>query len=558
MNTVISDHISSPPRALLGAAVLGIIALLLRKLLSIGSRPANMPPGPPTLPILGNQKQLANVLFPEHVFTAWSKHYGPVYTYMNGSQPWVIVSGAAEATEIFHKRGGQTAGRPTNRMELAMRSGFFPSFMAGAKWRVTRRLWHAVLNVGASRQYLPLQELETKQLLADVAAAAAGWRVHVDRFAGSVATTMMNGQRVTAAEGPDRVAREFGEDLAVFARHATRSKWTEDFPVVWSLPEWMVPARREARRIVEGHMELIMRHWNATKERVARGLSLPCFNKAIMDLLEGGSLRSRLTEAEAAEAGEILVTAAVDTTASSLVNWVGAMAMFPEVQRKAQEEIDRVVGPSRLPDEEDVADLPYVRQMLQELQRWITSVPLGVFHATTEPFQWGPYLIPAGTPMVINSYGIHSDPAVYPNPKAFIPERWEGKLESTASMTDDRIGARSELFAFGAGRRICPGQHLAERGLMLAMSRWLWTFDIRKARDELTGEEIDIDMDDLCPGLVVRLNDVRVDVTPRSAEKADMVKELWDADRKEFLDEHMQWKKSPQGVESVMKKAVRR
>ncbi|KAF9628965.1 Cytochrome P450 [Lasiodiplodia theobromae] len=515
-----------------------------------------MPPGPPTVPFFGNQKQVAGALHPEHIYTKWAKEYGPVYTFMNGSQPWVIVTGTAEAEEIFHKRGSQTAGRPVNRMELTMRSGYFPSFMSGPKWRVTRKLWHSVLNVGASRQYLPLQELEAKNLLSDLAHDPDGrsWRKHVERYGGSVAMTMMNGERITTSS--DRAAREIIDDLTEFSIHSTKAKWIESFPLAWSLPEWAVPARREASRIAERHMKLIMGHWNVTKKRVAEGLSLPCFNKVIMDRLRDGYLANRLTENEAAEAGEILVTAATDTTASSLINWIGAMALFPEVQRKAQEEIDRVIGPDRLPNENDAPDLPYVRQIVQELHRWVTAVPLGVWHANTEPFQWRGYLIPTGTTMIINAYGIHGDPAQYPDPKAFKPERWEGKLESTASMTDERIGARSELFAFGAGRRICPGQHVAERGLFLAISRVLWGFTIEKAKDDTTGEELPIDMDSIRPGIVVALNEFPAVVKPRSAEKARLATELWERDRDEFLDKNLQWKKSPEGVEDVMNKAV--
>ncbi|EOD47626.1 Cytochrome p450 [Neofusicoccum parvum] len=323
-----------------------------------------MPPGPPTEPFWGNQKQLSGVSHPEHVYTEWAKKYGPVFTVMNGSQPWIIVSGAAEAHEIFHKRGQQTGGRPLNKMELAMRSGFFPGFMSGPKWRVARKLWHAVLNVGASRQYLPLQELEAKQLLADVVRDGAAWRSHIERYAGSVAMTMMNGTRLTANTDP--TSREIIDDLTDFAVHATQSAWIEKMPLVWSLPEWAVPARRKAGKIAEKHMEMILRHWNATKTRIADGLSLPCFNKVIMDRLRESGLENRLTENEAAEVGEVLVTAATDTTASSLLNWVAAMALFPDVQRKAQEEIDRVVGSSRLPNEDDAPNLPYVRQVVQE------------------------------------------------------------------------------------------------------------------------------------------------------------------------------------------------
>lgn len=58
MNTIIFDHIPAAPWMLVGAAAFGIIAVLMQKLLRIGSRPAHMPPGPPTVPFFGNQKQV--------------------------------------------------------------------------------------------------------------------------------------------------------------------------------------------------------------------------------------------------------------------------------------------------------------------------------------------------------------------------------------------------------------------------------------------------------------------------------------------------------------------
>ena len=56
------------------------------------------------------------------------------------------------------------------------------------------------------------------------------------------------------------------------------------------------------------------------------------------------------------------------------------MAMFPDVQKKAQVELDRVVGPGRLPDFEDMDALPYIRAVMMETTRWIPVVPFGVPH----------------------------------------------------------------------------------------------------------------------------------------------------------------------------------
>ena len=53
------------------------------------------------------------------------------------------------------------------------------------------------------------------------------------------------------------------------------------------------------------------------------------------------------------------------------------MALHPEVQRKAQEELDQVVGKGRLPDYTDLDSLPYIQALLKELLRWQPVTPLG-------------------------------------------------------------------------------------------------------------------------------------------------------------------------------------
>lgn len=134
---------------------------------------------------------------------------------------------------------------------------------------------------------------------------------------------------------------------------------------------------------------------------------------------------------------------------------------------------------------------------------------LAGFNAGSPSFPWhcrmpppricnsGNTTFPAGTGLIINTHAIHRDSRAYPDPKEFRPERWEGKLQMVTS--DEQVGARTDLFSFGAGRRICPGQHIAERNLFYICSHFLWAFDIRKRKDA-AGNEIDIDMDDVRPG----------------------------------------------------------
>lgn len=144
-----------------------------------------------------------------------------------------------------------------------------------------------------------------------------------------------------------------------------------------------------------------------------------------------------------------------------------AMAMFPEVQRKAQAELDAVVGHDRLPTFKDQASLPYVNALLKELLRWHTVTPIGVPHCSVTDDEYNGYYIPAGSIMTVNvwyvrpflvnrdqltcldlSRALSRDPEVFPDPESFIPERFldaNGKLDPRSNELTD--------FTFGFGRR---------------------------------------------------------------------------------------------------------
>jgi cytochrome P450 len=73
------------------------------------------------------------------------------------------------------------------------------------------------------------------------------------------------------------------------------------------------------------------------------------------------------------------------------------MVLFPEAQRKAQEELDEVVGLIRLPEYSDRKNLPYVNALCKEILRWHPVVPLGVPHRVTQDDVYNGYFIPAGS-----------------------------------------------------------------------------------------------------------------------------------------------------------------
>ena len=78
------------------------------------------------------------------------------------------------------------------------------------------------------------------------------------------------------------------------------------------------------------------------------------------------------------------------------------MAMYPETQRKAQDEIDRVVGTNRLPNYDDRASLPYVEALYREVMRWGPPSPLNIAHTTTEDDIYKGYFMPKGKASICN------------------------------------------------------------------------------------------------------------------------------------------------------------
>jgi hypothetical protein len=95
----------------LGALFLCTLAYGSIKLLQVGRRPFGLPPGPRTLPILGNLHLMPTVK-PYMKFAAWGKVYGPIYSLMVGPNPLIVIQSHKIAKELLDKRGSNYSSRP--------------------------------------------------------------------------------------------------------------------------------------------------------------------------------------------------------------------------------------------------------------------------------------------------------------------------------------------------------------------------------------------------------------------------------------------------------------
>ena len=157
-----------------------------------------------------------------------------------------------------------------------------------------------------------------------------------------------------------------------------------------------------------------------------------------------------------------------ETVAATLTWWTWCMAANPAAQTAAKEEVRRVLQ-GRVPDSHDLPALPYLMQTLQETMRLYPAAPVLNSRRSTRPITLGSWQIPARTLFMVPVQLMHHDPRWFPDPLAFRPERFG---------PDAPAFPRGAYLPFGAGPRVCLGQHLTMTEMMVIAAMVLQRFSL--------------------------------------------------------------------------------
>ncbi|THG92858.1 hypothetical protein EW145_g8562 [Phellinidium pouzarii] len=265
---------------------------------------------------------------------------------------------------------------------------------------------------------------------------------------------------------------------------------------------------------------------------MASGTAIPSYTSS---LLESGNLSAE-DEFSVKWSAASLYSGGADTTVSSIYCFFLAMTLYPDVQRKAQEEIDRVVGIDRLPSFDDRDNLPYVDAIVKEVLRWHPVAPMGLPHVSMEDDIYNGYFIPKGSLIMPNIWEFTHDPKTFHDPMSFKPERFLG-VDGRAPEMDPHT------LSFGFGRRICPGRELADSSVYLSIAMSLAAFSITKAIDE-HGEIVEPRVH-FQPGIISHPSVYKTCVRPRSAKAELLVRAVeedhpWEESGAKAL-ESVQW-----------------
>ncbi|KAF2462454.1 cytochrome P450 [Lineolata rhizophorae] len=445
------------------------------------SRRRHLPPGPRGLPFVGNLFDLADTNKMPYIVRDWAKKYGHIFYTKIGGTDYVWLSSPRAVKDLMDKRSSIYNSRPhlplAQDVASAGRRQLFLEY--GPRWRNIRKVAHALLNATAATNYKNVQDYESKQLMQELIDDPAHFYEHNRRYSASVITVVTYGFRLPTWEDP--MMKKIYSVLDNFTEMTAPGAFAVDsFPSLARLPQQLLGNWRDkGRSIFEHDSKVYLDLWNDLKRKVDNGTANPCFCK---DFYLKRPEKEGVDELQSAYTCGGLVEAGAETTGVTLNNFVLAMCLWPEVPKKAQQELDKVVGPDRLPDWEDEKDLPYVRSLIKETLRWRPLNKFGMSHASSDDDWYDGFFIPKGSVIMLNWWAIHMDPTLHPEPDEFKPERYLNHTSSAADYMNSADPYDRDHFGYGAGRRACPGVHVAERSLFINIARTLWGFDITKKR----------------------------------------------------------------------------
>ncbi|KAL2845285.1 cytochrome P450 [Aspergillus pseudoustus] len=506
-------------------AIFGIVTLLAyvtyREI--FGSNPRRLPPGPEAIPLLGNLGD-----FPPNgalEYQHWLRHkklYGGISSVSVMGMTLVLIHDKQAAKDLLEQQSSKTSGRPT--MVMANKLCGYENIIVCQDYNPTfkrsRKLLHRVLGTSASAaEFRGIQEVGVHKQLVKALNQPDKWLDHFKTNAASTVLKMAYGYTVTP-DKPDTLVGIIDKMMTEFSLAAVPMAWAVDIiPALQHLPENFPGAgfKKTARKWKKSIQACAYIPYRFVQRQMAAETHEPSYVSKLVEELkaENDGVLDAEDERAIIWTAASLYGAAADTGVIALTSWTLAMLRFPDVQRKAQEEIDRVVGRERLPTLDDRENLPYVNALVQETLRWWPIAPMGFPHTATEDILYRGYMIPKGSLLLPAVWWFLHDPEVYSDSESFDPDRFLAPRNEPDPSSD----------AFGYGRRICAGRYFADESLYLHIVQSLAVFTIKKAVGP-DGEEIEVDDVKPKPGVLTYPTDFTCRVVPRSEAHERLIRGL--------------------------------
>ncbi|KAK0223440.1 cytochrome P450 [Armillaria fumosa] len=436
-----------------------------------------LPPGPKGFPLIGNLWDVP-AGYPWVTYARWTTTYGDIIYLDTPGNPTIIINSAQAADDLLEKRSRNYSDRPDFTMTMLTGWGRILSFMRYSDWwRMHRRMFHQYFQPRAVPAYYPVQMKATSVLLQQLHNSPDAFVQHIRHHAGSIIMKTVYGYDVDV--NGDKFVELADRAMDTIRIVGNLGTFLVDYiPSLKYLPRWLpgtnfLSLANDWRNFVN---DMIDKPFEYASDSLANGSPSSSFVSQNLTKLKNIGMQDNATQLEIIRnTAGVAFAGGADTTVSVVSSVILAFLLYPEVQAKAQAELDAVVGPTRLPNFDDRPQLPYIDAILLESLRWNPVVPMGVAHRSVKADVYRGYYIPAGATIVPNAWAILHDEKDYPNPLVFDPDRFMPE--------DGKEVQPNPIAAFGFGRRICPGRYIAINTAWIAIASMASTLSFSKAVD---------------------------------------------------------------------------
>jgi cytochrome P450 len=429
-----------------------------------------LPPGPKRKPIVGNLFDMP-LVDTAKAFEKWQGLYGDIIYLEALHQRIMVLNSFEHADELLPKKS--YSDRPVVMMlgELMGLNQSFSLLRYCAAWKDQRKLCHLALNPGAIKGYSNLQAEAVVLFLDSLVENPSDFMSQLRLAAGRIVLSMTYGVPVNSP-GSMKLIDELEIVMDTIGKGMMPGAYLVDiFPWLRHIPSW-VPFNNIHAIATEGRTRLL-RVVGLPFERVKQQLSSSSQNT---------SFTATCLQAEGATdmehhirwAAGSMYGAGSETTMGTTLTFILAMALYPDIQAKIRMELDRIVGHGQLATLDDRSRLPYVNATIKETFRWDPVVPLCLPHFTSEEDVYQGFRVPKGTIVFPNVWAISRDKISRIPPDEFAPERF-------IDTCVERTALDPYSYAFGFGRRICPGRFFADNSIFLFVTGLVSNFVISPA-----------------------------------------------------------------------------
>nr|XP_045235496.1 cytochrome P450 2F5 isoform X2 [Macaca fascicularis] len=410
----------------ISTAILLLLLALVCLLLTLSSRDKRkLPPGPRPLPLLGNLLLLRsqNMLTS---LTQLSKEYGSVYTAHLGPRRVVVLSGYQAVKEALVDQGEEFSGRGDYPVFFNFTKGNGIAFSNGDRWKVLRRFSIQILrNFGMGKRSIEERILEEGSFLLAELRKTEGEPFDptfvLSRSVSNIICSVLFGSRFDYDdERLLTVIRLINDNFQIMS-----SPWGELYNIFPSLLDWVPGPHQRIFQNFKRLRDLIAHsvhdHQASLDPRSPRDF-IDCFLTKMAE--EKEDPLSHFHMDTLLMTTHNLLFGGTETVGTTLRHAFLALMKYPKVQARVQEEIDLVVGRTRLPTLEDRAAMPYTDAVIHEVQRFADIIPMNLPHRVIRDTAFRGFLIPKGTDIITLLNTVHYDPSQFLTPQEFNPEHF--------------------------------------------------------------------------------------------------------------------------------------